>query len=41
LRGIRFLVYLLDMFRLLRSVRVVFYLARRINQRFLKAYDKK
>ena len=35
MRGTRSLSYLVDMSRLLRSVRLVLHLVRRINQRFL------
>jgi hypothetical protein len=35
LRGTRSLAYLVDMSRLLHSVRLVLHLVRRINQRFL------
>ncbi len=35
LRGTRSLAYLIDMYRLLRSVRLVLHFVRRINQRFL------
>jgi hypothetical protein len=36
MRGTRFLAYLVDMSRLLRSVRLVLHLVRRIIQRFLR-----
>jgi hypothetical protein len=35
LRGTRYLAYLIDIYLLLRSTRLVLHLVRRINQRFL------